>query len=666
MRVALRRLRLGGSRRRRVLGAVALRPAADVARRRRRGHRGWLRHAGRSRGPLRPRAGLARAPARGRPRGGRRRDRDRMVVRDGGRDRAARGGARSGPAGDRHGALVALRGVRGDHPRCDGGARRAASLARAVDRDRRRRRRSGCAARSRCRRVGRSRHHRRPRLVRAGRARGGGLAAARLRHDGSRSARELVRARRRRPRAPARAAALGRRPQPGLALAGAAVVWAGAWLALRRVQPALALVLGVSSLSLAAVATADLLSGTSLAITWAAEALLLSFVALRVRDARLQATALVYCAITAAHVLLVDAPPKLIFEEPVPGMAAASVAALALALLGAGILAPAEAVARTETGLLAWLAPVRVWLAAHRVGLQEGLVLGGAAAGTYAVAILLTAYSFRTGHLAATIVAATVGAVRRGDLVAAWLRRARRGVARLGRRRVRHRHGLRCARVRGRGDPPLVRRLGADRRLGRRARRLLRLPAPLPWRAPHRRPGRRRRPRARRSRSRHRPHLAGRRRARVDLDRLAAARADALSSSASRRACSAFPVIAISRRSCGRSVRSRSSAASGSSCATRRGAPLPSRSPRPSSACSPGPCGSSGSGSPAGSSGAGRHSSPSSFSPGSGPSTAPSRCATRSPGSRPRPPSWSSARSRGETRRGAISSRSPGRPRSSR
>ena len=115
----------------------------------------------------------------------------------------------------------------------------------------------------------------------------------------------------------------------GIALAGAAVVWAVAWVALRRLQPALALVLGVSSLSLAAVATADLLSGTSLALTWSAEALLLSFIALRMRDARLQATALVYCAITAAHVLLVDAPPKLVFDEPVSGMAAASVAALA-------------------------------------------------------------------------------------------------------------------------------------------------------------------------------------------------------------------------------------------------------------------------------------------------------------------------------------------------
>ena len=111
------------------------------------------------------------------------------------------------------------------------------------------------------------------------------------------------------------------------------------------------------------------------------------------------------------------------------GMAAASVAGLALALLGTALLAPAEAAARTETGLLAWLAPVRVWLSAHRVGLQEGLVLGSAAAGTYAVAILLTAYSFRTGHLAATIVAAAVGAAavaissRRGsvELVAASL-----------------------------------------------------------------------------------------------------------------------------------------------------------------------------------------------------------------------------------------------------
>ena len=215
----------------------------------------------------------------------------------------------------------------------------------------------------------------------------------------------------------------------GLALAGAAVVWAGAWIGARRVQPALALILGVSSLSLAAVATADLLSGTSLAITWAAEALLLSFIALRARDARLQATALVYCAITAAHVLLVDAPPKLVFEAPVPGMAAASVGALALALFGAG-----HPRARRGDGTHRIRAPRMARSRPHLARGPPRRAAGGTRARGRGRRHLrgcdpVTAHSFRPGHLAATIVAATVGALavaiasRRGsvELVAASL-----------------------------------------------------------------------------------------------------------------------------------------------------------------------------------------------------------------------------------------------------
>ena len=79
-------------------------------------------------------------PARGRPRGARRRDRDRVVVRDRGGDRLARRGARAGPAGARHRPDVALRRVRRDRPRRDGGAGRAPPLAAAPDRDRGRRR----------------------------------------------------------------------------------------------------------------------------------------------------------------------------------------------------------------------------------------------------------------------------------------------------------------------------------------------------------------------------------------------------------------------------------------------------------------------------------------------------------------------------------------------
>ena len=425
----------------------------------------------------------------------------------------------------------------------------------------------------------------------------------------------------------------------GIALAGAAVVWAGAWIALRRVQPALALVLGVSSLSLAAVATADLLSGTSLALTWSAEALLLSFVALRMRDARLQATALVYCAITAAHVLLVDAPPRLVFERArrrhrrgLRRRARTRPARCRPPRACRGRGAHRDRAAR---------------LARSRPGLARGA--SRRAAGGPRPRRRRSRHLRRRdpAHRALVPPRPPRGHDRRRSrrcrrrraLGAARLRGARRGVACLGRRRVRHRLGLRCARVRGRGDPPLLRRLGADRRLGRRARCLLRLPAPLPRRAPHRRAGRRRR----RSRSPARPPASpSSRRPAMCSSRPGSAGGCSCrpsSSSASRRACSAFPAIAISRRSCGRSVQSRSSAASGSSCATRRGAPSPTRSPRPSSACSPGRCASSGSGSPAGSSRSGRHSSPSSRSPGSGPSTAPSRCATRSPASRPRPPS---------------------------
>ena len=304
----------------------------------------------------------------------------------------------------------------------DGGARRASSLARAVDRDRRRRRRAGCSARARRRRVGRRRHDRRRRLIRAGRARGGGLAAARLRDDGSRSARELVRARRRRPRAPARAAALGRRPQPG---PRARRRGRGLGRCLDRAPPCCSLPLPSCSVSRRS------RSPPSPPPTCCRERASRS----PGRPRRCSCpSSPCGCATRACRRPPSSTAPSprrtcssstrrrsWSSRSPLPGSAAASVAALALALLGAGLLAPAEAVARTETGLLAWLAPVRVWLAAHRVGLQEGLVLGAAAAGTYAVAILLIAHSFRPGHLAATIVAAAVGAA------APW--RSRRGAA---------------------------------------------------------------------------------------------------------------------------------------------------------------------------------------------------------------------------------------------
>ena len=103
MRVAIGALVVRRRGRRRLLGAAPLRPDADVARRRRRRHRRRLRHAS----PLRPRATTScrtRSPSRSPAhRGGRRRDRDSLVVGDRGGDRPRRRGARARAAGDRHG-----------------------------------------------------------------------------------------------------------------------------------------------------------------------------------------------------------------------------------------------------------------------------------------------------------------------------------------------------------------------------------------------------------------------------------------------------------------------------------------------------------------------------------------------------------------------------------
>ena len=106
----------------------------------------------------------------------------------------------------------------------------------------------------------------------------------------------------------------------GIALAAAALSWGVAWAVLRRRQPSLGLVLGISALTLATVASADLLTGTSLAVTWAAESVLLSALAWRLHDARLQATALVYGVLAGVHVFAVDARPDVIFHDPVAGV----------------------------------------------------------------------------------------------------------------------------------------------------------------------------------------------------------------------------------------------------------------------------------------------------------------------------------------------------------
>ena len=78
----------------------------------------------------------------------------------------------------------------------------------------------------------------------------------------------------------------------GVGLAIAALRLGVAWLVLRRAQPDLALVLGAGALALGAVAVGNLVSGDGLTLAWAAESAVLSLLAYRFGDARLQLAAL--------------------------------------------------------------------------------------------------------------------------------------------------------------------------------------------------------------------------------------------------------------------------------------------------------------------------------------------------------------------------------------
>jgi uncharacterized membrane protein len=209
----------------------------------------------------------------------------------------------------------------------------------------------------------------------------------------------------------------------GIALLAAGAIWAAVFAALqwRKLQD-LALAVGASALALAAVGSADLLVGGTLTLVWAAEAVVLAIVARRLGDARLRVMAIAYAALAGVHALLTDARLGFLFErnadhvEGVLPLAAAAVAAAA-----SGLLAPAAYAARTEEGLLAFVRGLRLALERHQRGVAEALCFTAAAFGTLACSFAFVAASFESGHVAASVAAAIVGAL---VLAAAGMRRS--------------------------------------------------------------------------------------------------------------------------------------------------------------------------------------------------------------------------------------------------
>ena len=138
----------------------------------------------------------------------------------------------------------------------------------------------------------------------------------------------------------------------GWALLGIAGVYgalAGFLLPARRHRDLSALLAAVG-LAIAAFAFADLLSGPSLAIAWAADAAVLAWLARRIREPRYQLASLAYLAAAVVHAVAIDAPPKQLYE------AGAMPAEGGLALVGVALAA----------GIAAWYC--RPWAEARPSG----------------------------------------------------------------------------------------------------------------------------------------------------------------------------------------------------------------------------------------------------------------------------------------------------------
>ena len=198
----------------------------------------------------------------------------------------------------------------------------------------------------------------------------------------------------------------------GGALLVAAGVCALAFLGLQaRRVPDLALVMGTAALAVAAVGTADLVSDAALTLAWAAQAVVFAVVASRLRDARLQATSLVYALLSAGHALAMEGRLDHLFDTSADHLhAVLPLAAAAVGLAATGVLARAEYEKRTESGLLAFLAEVRNALAVHHRGLREASLFAAALFGTIAGSFALVGISFEWGHVGASTLAAAVGA----------------------------------------------------------------------------------------------------------------------------------------------------------------------------------------------------------------------------------------------------------------
>jgi hypothetical protein len=232
----------------------------------------------------------------------------------------------------------------------------------------------------------------------------------------------------------------------GIALLVAAAAFGTIAVALwLRAQRELGTLLGTIALAAAAVGVANVLSGPSLAYTFAAEGIVLAFAARQVREARLQLAALVYFVLAAGHALVFDAPPDTLFDVARhPASGAGALAATTLAALLVLYTSRDDWNETNERGVLNFLTPVLTWLREHQRDLRVVTACLAALFAIDAVSLVVVELfedlwgsggitaSFHRGHVAVTALWSIAGlvagvvATRRGATTArliafAWL-----------------------------------------------------------------------------------------------------------------------------------------------------------------------------------------------------------------------------------------------------
>jgi uncharacterized membrane protein len=142
------------------------------------------------------------------------------------------------------------------------------------------------------------------------------------------------------------------------------------------------------ALALTAVALADLLSGPTLAIAWAAEAAVLAWLARVVGDVRYQLTSLAYLGAALVHALFLDTPLTQLYEpgsRPADGVVA--IVAIAASAALAAWYCRTWAEGEPARGVFAPLEPVLAGFRGSQNGWRRALAATGALSALYAASL---------------------------------------------------------------------------------------------------------------------------------------------------------------------------------------------------------------------------------------------------------------------------------------